>query len=152
MFALLERPQAGGVRRRHVYSDVIGDSLDHPHTTYIVVDRTRDRRRDVLTDIYPYDAPVSPVTQPRRDLCGPVVGKAQAIDERARRRQAKQPGPRSPWLRARGYGADFDEAEAQRSQSVDGRRILVEPSCKAYAVWEAQAHQLDWHADGHTKY
>jgi hypothetical protein len=77
-----------------------------------------------------------------------VVVEAETVDQRLRLDEAKQPRPRIARLRARRHGAAFDEAEPERRQRIDVRRILVEPGGEADAIGKLEAHHGD--RDGGT--
>jgi hypothetical protein len=69
-----------------------------------------------------------------------VIVKAEPVDKRIGLRQPKQTRLGIAGLGARRYGADFNEAEAERSQTVDISAILVQPCSETDRVGKSQSH------------
>ncbi len=73
------------------------------------------------------------------------VVEAHAVDDRLGFRQTEQARLGVARLRARGDGADFDKAETQLGEAVDGRAVLVQTGGQAHRVREVQAHDIHRH-------
>ena len=70
---------------------------------------------------------------------GAVVVEAEAVDDRAVLRAGGRGGARVAGLRARGGGADLDEAEAGAAEGGDGAGVLVEAGGEAERVRQVEA-------------
>jgi hypothetical protein len=66
--------------------------------------------------------------------------EAEAVDERIRFGQAKEPRRRVSRLRARRDGAKLDEAEAKARERIDVRRVLVESRRETDGIGKVESH------------
>src|SRR5687767_3595275 len=110
----------------------------------IVFHRALRRGSSVLADVDPEDAAPARARNVLQEGVDPDVVEAEPIDERLAVRKAKEPRSCVSRLRPRGHGADFDEAKAQACESVDVRRVLVEPRGEAHGIGKLQTHDTSW--------
>ena len=72
-----------------------------------------------------------------------VVVEAHAVDDGLVFGQAAEAWAVIARLRARGNGADFDEAESRAVKGADGDAVFIQPGGEAEAVREGQPQQFD---------
>ncbi|MNZ28088.1 hypothetical protein D3C78_453110 [compost metagenome] len=138
--AELQAAQARGVWRTDVDRDVTGVGVHLVQADQVVIDGTLHRGVEILADVDAQHAVVTRSPHPAEQVINAQVVEAHAVDDGRCLRQAEQPRLGVARLRARGDGADFDEAEAQLGETVDGRAVLVQAGRQAHRVGEVQAH------------
>ena len=144
----LQFAQAGGVRRRDINRDVVGQRVDFFQADQIIQRCRFIRRVFIFADIDAENAVafalrVLHVAHQRIDA---VVVEAETIDDRVVLRQTKHPRLGIAFLRLRRDRADFDETEAQREQCVDMRAVLIQSGRQADRIGKGQAQRF--HREG----
>ena len=128
---VLQRAQAGRVRRADVERDVIGERREQPEGEEVIggrflqrrdarfaeIDADRDRRRP--------RARAQPAQALGDHFCAVVV-EPEPVDQRLLARVTKDARPRISRLRLRRDGADLDEAEPERFPSRDRDAVFIE--------------------------
>ena len=156
--AVLQVAQPGGVGRRNIDGEIVGVRPGFLQADAVIIQRCFVRRVLVFAEV---DA------KQRAGFGGggkaggqgvdAEVVEAHAVDDGVKFGQAEQARARVARLRARGDGADFDEAKAGAVEGADGDAVFVQSGGKTEAVGEGQSHQFDGraaaaarHEDGHA--
>src|SRR4030081_837518 len=126
MVDVLERSQAGGVRRRHIDRDIVGNSEDCAQTEDVVVDGAIEWRHGVLANIDADYSGRSSRTQALGDAFGAIVRKSHPVDDALVVQQAENTRERVPRLGLWSDRPDLHMAEAEREPAVHGNAVLVE--------------------------
>ena len=143
---VLQGAQVLSVRAGDVDGDIVGVRVHTVQAQQVVVGGAFDRRARVLADVEAEHAALAAKTgtlHVRQEGVQPVVVEAQPVDQCPRFRQPVHARLGIARLRLRRHGADLDETETHRTQSVDAAAILVQAGRQSDAVRKPQPGHRD---------